>query len=125
MDKSGVPYFNHSFVENWKFEDLFSSFMSAFNTLSDEMFSESIDRIKIGENTILINLIEPFLACYIIKGQSYPAQQKLTQFSENVRSTTEIWDALTRAMNTGEMLELNDDPPTLGNIVNEIFISKR
>ncbi|MHA2394102.1 MAG: hypothetical protein ACXAEX_19375 [Promethearchaeota archaeon] len=120
-----MPYFNHSFVENWKFEDLFSSFMSAFNTLSDEMFSESIDRIKIGENTILINLIEPFLACYIIKGQSYPAQQKLTQFSENVRSTTEIWDALTRAMNTGEMLELNDDPPTLGNIVNEIFISKR
>ncbi|MFW9875706.1 MAG: tetratricopeptide repeat protein [Candidatus Thorarchaeota archaeon] len=55
MDNSGATYFNHSFIANWDFNDLFSSFMSAFNTFSSEIFSKSIDRIRIGENTILIN----------------------------------------------------------------------
>ncbi len=122
MDKSGVTYFNHSFIGDWDFDDLFSSFMSAFNSFSGEIFSKSIDRIKIGENTILINPIEPFLACYIIKGQSYPAQQKLTRFSDAIKATTEIWEALNRAVKTSEMLELNN-PPSLGSAVNEIFIS--
>jgi tetratricopeptide (TPR) repeat protein len=120
MDKSGVPYFNHSFEKNWDYNDIFSSFMSAFNTFSDELFSKSIDRIKIGENTILINPIEQFLACYVIKGQSYPAQQKLTRFSDTIKTTSEIWDALTKALDTGKMLQL-DDPPSLRSCVNEIF----
>ena len=122
MDKSGVTYFNYSFIENWDFSDLFSSFMSAFNTFSGEIFSRSIDRIKIGENTILISPIEPYLACYIIKGQSYPAQQKLTRFSVTIKETTEIWEALNRAAKTSEMLEL-DNPPSLGSAVHEIFIN--
>ena len=95
--------------------------MSAFNAFSGEIFSRSIDRIKIGENTILINPIEPYLACYIIKGQSYPAQQKLTRFSDTIKATAEIWEALNRAAKTSEMLEL-DNPPSLGSTVNEIFI---
>jgi hypothetical protein len=121
MDKSGVSYFNHSFIGDWDFDDLFSSFMSAFNTFSSEIFSNSIDRVKIADNTILINPIEPYLACYVIKGQSYPAQQKLTQFSDAIKASPEIWEALTRAAKTSEMLEL-DKPPSLGNAVNEIFI---
>jgi hypothetical protein len=121
MDNSGVAYFNHSFIGEWDFDDLFSSFMSAFNTFSGEIFSRSIDRIKIGENTILINPIEPFLACYVIKGQSYPAQQKLTRFSDTIKASPEIWGALNRAVKTSEMLEL-DNPPSLGSTVNEIFV---
>jgi hypothetical protein len=122
MDKSGATYFNHSFVGDWDFDDLFSSFMSAFNTFSGEIFSNSIDRVKIADNTILINPIEPFLACYIIKGQSYPAQQKLTRFSDAIKATPEIWDALNRAAKTSEMLEL-DNPPSLGSTMNEIFVN--
>ncbi|GAG54708.1 unnamed protein product, partial [marine sediment metagenome] len=122
MDKSGVSYFNHSFIGDWDFDDLFSSFMSAFNTFSSEIFSNSIDRVKIADNTILINPIEPFLVCYIIKGQSYPAQQKLTRFSDVIKSSPEIWEALNRAAKTSEILEL-DNPPSLGSVVNEIFIT--
>jgi hypothetical protein len=122
MDKSGVAYFNYSFIGEWDFDDLFSSFMSAFNTFSSEIFSNSIDRIKIADHTILINPMEPFLACYVIKGQSYPAQQKLTRFSETIKSTEEIWEALNKAAKTSEMLEL-DNPPSLGSTVNEIFSS--
>jgi tetratricopeptide (TPR) repeat protein len=120
MDNSGIPYFNHIFVENWDYTDLFSSFMSAFNTFSSEIFSKSIDRIRIGENTILINPIESFLACYVIKGQSYPALQKLTRFSEAIKENTEIWQALNKSVKTSEMLELNN-LSILKNVINEIF----
>ncbi|MFX0030386.1 MAG: tetratricopeptide repeat protein, partial [Candidatus Hermodarchaeota archaeon] len=120
MDISGTTYFNHLFVKNWDYSDLFSSFMSAFNTFSDEIFSKSIDRIRIGENTILINPIEPFLTCYVIKGQSYPALQKLTRFAEAIRENSEIWQALNKSVKTSEMLEL-DKPPELKTIINEIF----
>ncbi|MHA1509070.1 MAG: hypothetical protein ACTSO6_10255 [Promethearchaeota archaeon] len=91
------------------------------NTFSSEIFSISIDRIKIGENTILINPIEPFLACYIIKGQSNPAQQNLSRFSDTVKATSEIWDIHNKAGKTSEMLEM-DNPTSLGSTVNEIFI---
>ncbi|MFW9895894.1 MAG: hypothetical protein ACFFD7_08840, partial [Candidatus Thorarchaeota archaeon] len=120
MDKSGISYFNYSFRENWDFDTLFSSFMSAFDSFSSEVFAESIDRIKIGENLILINPVEPFLVCYVIKGQSYPGLQKLNRFSKAIKENTEIWESLTKAVQTGEVLDISK-PQVLGNIVNEIF----
>ncbi len=123
MDKSGISYFNYPFKEDWDFDWLFSSFMSAFDTFSSEVFSESIDRIKIGENLILVNPIESFLVCYVIKGQSYPGLQKLNRFSKAIKENTEIWETLNRAVKTGEVLEL-DKPQSLGVVVNEIFIQQ-
>lgn len=120
MDNSGATYFNHPFISNWDYSDLFSSFMSAFNTFMDEIFSKSIDRIRVGENTILINPVEPFLACYVIKGQSYLALQKLTRFTEAIRKNSEIWQALNESVKTSEMLEL-DKPPALKTVIDEIF----
>lgn len=120
MDNSGATYFNHTFAAIWDHSDLFSSFMSAFNSFSDEIFSKSIDRIRIGENTILINPVEQFLACYVIKGQSYPALQKLTRFTKAIRENPEIWKALNKSVKTSEMLEL-DKHPTLKSVIDEIF----
>jgi tetratricopeptide (TPR) repeat protein len=120
MSNSGVTYFSHLFISNWDYTDLFSSFMSAFNTFSDEIFSKSIDRIRIGENTILINPVGFFLTCYVIKGQSYPALQKLTRFTEAIKANSEIWQALNKSFKTSEMLEL-DKPPALKTVIDEIF----
>jgi len=120
MDNSGNTFFNHTFAKDWDYDDLFSSFMSAFNTFSSEIFSKSIDRIKIDENLILITPIEPFLVCYVIKGQSYSALQKLNNFSDVVRNKPEIWDSLQKSIRTNEMLDLNN-PPSLGIAINEIF----
>jgi len=120
MDNSGATYFNHPFIVNWDHSDLFSSFMSAFNMFMDEIFSKSIDRIRVGENTILVNPIESFLVCYVIKGQSYPALQKLTRFTEAIRDNPEIWKALKKSEKTSEMLELNN-PPALKTVIDEIF----
>ncbi|MFX1446128.1 MAG: tetratricopeptide repeat protein [Promethearchaeota archaeon] len=120
MDKSGISYFNYSFIEGWDYNWLFSSFMSAFDTFSSELFSESIDRIKIGENIILINPVESFLVCYVIKGQSYLGLKKLNRFSNAIKNDAEIWETLNRAVKSGKELEL-DKPKSLGALVNEIF----
>ena len=120
MGEDGVPYFNHSFIEGWDDQDLFSGFMSAFNSFSSELFSKSIDRIKIDENTILLKPVESFMVCYVIKGQSYPALLKLTRFSDAIKWKPEIWDSLNKAVKTSEMLEFHN-PSSLGDVVNEIF----
>ncbi|MFW9943071.1 MAG: hypothetical protein ACFFFT_18685 [Candidatus Thorarchaeota archaeon] len=60
------------------------------------------------------------MACYIIKGQSYPAQKKLARFTEAIRENSEIWQALKRSVNTSEMLEL-DKPAALKTVIDEIF----
>ncbi len=120
MDKSGISYFNYPFSKDWDYNWLFSSFMSAFETFSSEIFSESIDRIKIGENIILINPIESFLVCYVIKGQSYLGLQKLNRFSDAIKDNKEIWETLNRAVQTGEELDL-ENQPSLKLVVDEIF----
>jgi tetratricopeptide (TPR) repeat protein len=124
MDKSGISYFNYSFIEDWDSDWVFSSFMSAFDTFSSALFSESIDRIRIGENLILVNPIESFLVCYVIKGQSYLGLQKLNRFSDAIRNNSDIWESLSKAVQTGEELDLNN-PPSLGNVMNEIFSIKK
>jgi hypothetical protein len=58
--------------------------------------------------------------CYVIKGQSYPALQKLTRFTRAIRENSEIWQALEKSVKTSVMLEL-DKPPALKTVINEIF----
>jgi tetratricopeptide (TPR) repeat protein len=123
MNKDGISHFTHPFVENWEFGDLFSAFMTAFNSFSSEIFSKSIDRVKIGDNVILINPIEPFLICYVIKGQSYPAQQKLNKFTNGIKDNTEIWNSLNNSIEACTVLA-TDNPPELGNLVHKIFSPK-
>ncbi|MHA2400561.1 MAG: tetratricopeptide repeat protein, partial [Promethearchaeota archaeon] len=121
MDKDGNAYFNHTFIGDWDHSELFSSFISAFNTFSSEIFSETIDRIKIKENTIFIKPVEPFLMCYVCKGQSYPAMKKLNKFSESIRIKSEIWEKLNNAVKTSQEYNV-DNLPLLGSVVNEIFV---
>ncbi|MHA2088083.1 MAG: tetratricopeptide repeat protein, partial [Promethearchaeota archaeon] len=90
IGQDGITYFSHPFMEDWDFDDLFGSFMSAFNKFSSEIFEKSIDRIKIDENLILIKPVKPFLVCYVIKGQSYPALQKLNRFSDAIKWKPDI-----------------------------------
>jgi len=120
MDKSGNAYFSNTFTEDFDHSDLFGSFISAFNTFSSEIFSKSIDRIKIGENIIFIKPVEPFLTCYVSKGQSYPALKKLIKFSDSIKDKSEIWEKLNRAAKSSQVLDV-DNLPLLGIVINEIF----
>ncbi|MHA2037823.1 MAG: tetratricopeptide repeat protein [Promethearchaeota archaeon] len=120
--KGGTLIFSKDYAEDLSIEsDLISSFLSAFESFGDELFSERLDRIKYGENTILLKPLENFSVCYLFKGQSYPALQKLTRFAEAIKENSEIWRVLNKSVTTSEMLEL-DKHSALKTVIDEIFI---
>ena len=120
ITKGGAPLVKFPFLDKWADQNIFSGFISAFNVFSKELFAKSVDRVKMGENTILLKPLEPFNACYVIKGPSYLAQQKLTRFSEKIKTTPEIWNRLIEYSKRGEVLTIKGNPH-LKEIITEIF----
>ena len=120
ITKGGMPLIKFPFLDKWADQNIFSGFISAFNVFSRELFSKSVDRVKMGNYIILLKSLEPFFACYVIEGPSYFAQQKLTKFSEKVRTTPEIWNWLIEFSNTGEALSITGNPH-LKAIITNIF----
>ena len=119
--EGGVLIFSYPFTKEWKSDDtLFSSFLSAFNSFSDEFFSEDFDRAKFGQYTVLLEPIANFSVCYLFKGQTYLASQKLAKFSREIQNNISIYQTLEKFYNTNQVLELKDNP-WLESLVTEIF----
>ena len=125
MTQGGAPLFSYPFNDEWKFdEDLFGGFLTAFNSISDEIFSEGLDRVKFGNHTVLMEPIENFSICYLFKGQSYPAKQKLTKFIERLQNDSATWKTFERFSKTSQVAELQDIPK-VKNLLVEIFKIER
>ena len=72
---------HYSFTTDWGVDEtLFSGFLTAFNSFSDELFAESLDRANFGQYTILMNMVDTIRLVYVFKGASYRAQQKFQPF---------------------------------------------
>ncbi len=125
MTESGIPLYTKIFDEQWSVnEELFSGFLSAFNSFSDEIFSKGFDRAVFGDYSILMKHISPFMISYIFLGQSYLAKQRFSKFTENIQKTESIITKLNHSLNTGLVLK-SRDVPNLENMMSEIFISKK
>lgn len=125
IGKGGFPLFSTHFGVGETFkvtDDIISGFLAAFNSFSTELFSKGLDRAKFGNHMILIQPIKPFSVCYIFKGQTYIAKQKLNKFTEKIQSTKSIWDTLNKYYKANRIIELKDLPP-LESLISEIFIS--
>ncbi|MHA1745561.1 MAG: hypothetical protein ACTSWW_06150 [Promethearchaeota archaeon] len=121
MASSGLPLYTKIFSKEWTFsEGLFSGFLSAFNSFSDQIFSEGLDRANFGKYTILMANLAPFMICYVFEGQSFLAQQKFSQFNSTVHDSEQIWKKLTLANRTGQIIR-DDSGEGLGLIVTTIF----
>ena len=121
ITNGGIPLFKLPFIESWKEQNVFSGLISAFNVFSKALFSNTVDRVKMGEFIILLKQINSFIVCYVIKGSSYLAQQKLTNFSKKVRTTPEIWYTLNEYSKTGEVLTVKENP-YLKFLIKKIFM---
>jgi tetratricopeptide (TPR) repeat protein len=122
LSEGGVMTFSYPFESKWEFdEEIFGSFLTAFNSFSDEFFSKGLDRAKFGDDMILMQSVDKFLVCYLFKGETYFALQKLNQFAEDIQNNANIWKTLHNFSQTNQVVEIKDIP-TLGNIINEIFI---
>jgi tetratricopeptide (TPR) repeat protein len=124
ISEGGVLIFSHAFTDEWKRDDeLFGSFLSAFTSFSDDFFSEGLDRVKFGQHTVLLETVGSFSVCYLYKGQTYPAKQKLIQFTEKIQKLTSVWQTLNTFYKTSQVLE-SKDAPSLESLITEIFITK-
>jgi hypothetical protein len=124
MAEGGILIFSYLFTDEWKHDpEIFSNFLSAFSSFSDEFFSKGLDRAKFGDDTLLIQSIESYSVGYLYKGQTYPAKQKLTKFMEQLQQNSVIWEALEKFDRTSQVAELKDIP-LLESIISEIYLSK-
>ncbi|MFX1490292.1 MAG: tetratricopeptide repeat protein [Promethearchaeota archaeon] len=122
ITESGIPLLSYSFSKELSFEDdIISSFISAFNTFSGELFSKGLDRARFGDYIILIESVDSYSICYLFKGQSYPAKQKLTAFLEEIQNNPTIWKTLENFHKTSQVAEIQD-VPQIENLIKDIFI---
>jgi len=92
------------FQEGFKVdESLVSGFLSALTTFSDEVFAMPLDRIKVGDYIMLMRAELPFLFCYVFKGESYSAMQKMTQFIEALQADAQLWKSLETTVTSGKV----------------------
>jgi hypothetical protein len=120
----GVLTFSYSFVDEWdRNNQMLGSFLSAFSSFSDEFFSQEFDRAKFGKYTVLVEAMPNFSVCYLFKGQTYLASQKLTKFTEQIQKSSLIWQTLEKYYMTNQVLEIKDCP-SLKPLIFEIFKEK-
>ncbi|MHA2325604.1 MAG: tetratricopeptide repeat protein, partial [Promethearchaeota archaeon] len=92
MSQGGIPIFLQMFTKELSFQDhLFGNFLIAINSFSDEMLSEGFDRATFGKYTLIMKPVSPFLVCYLFKGQSYSAQQRIMYFIDKIQNNKDIW----------------------------------
>jgi len=124
ISKGGNPIFSQSFAEGWSFQDhLFGGFLYAINSFSDEMFSQGLDRAIFGEFTILMNAISPLIICYLFKGQSFLAQQRMKHFVDTIQNDKKIWEPIKKFYQANRLVQ-EKDIPSLDSLVNEVFIER-
>ena len=124
VSEGGRPIFSQSFEEDQSFEDyLFGGFFTAINSFINEKFSEGLDRVSFGEHTLLMNSVSPFFVCYIFKGQSYLAQQRVRYFIDKIQKDEPVWQIFKDFHNLNREIELKDIP-SLEPLINEIFMDK-
>ncbi|MFX0024132.1 MAG: tetratricopeptide repeat protein [Candidatus Hermodarchaeota archaeon] len=124
VSEGGIPFFSQSFIGDKIFEDhLFSGFFTAINTFINEVFSEGLDRASFGEYTLLMNSVSPFLICYLYKGQSYSAQNRIKSFLMKIKSNKQLWDDFNKFYQMNRKIHIRD-VPSLEALIQEIFIQK-
>lgn len=122
IGEGGFPLFSTLFSEQYTIEeDIISGFLSAINSFISEVFSKGLDRAKFGDDTLLMQSVNGFSVCYVFRGQTYLAKQKLTRFTESIRNIKSIWDTLNKYYQSSQIIDLND-LPSLELLISEIFI---
>ncbi|MFX0021417.1 MAG: tetratricopeptide repeat protein [Candidatus Hermodarchaeota archaeon] len=124
IGEGGFPLFSNSFTKEWDFEgDLISGFLSAFDSFSGELFAKRLDRAKFGDYIILMQSVNKFSVCYLFKGQTYLAKQKLSKFVDSIKNSRKIWETINNYYHSNRVIELKDHP-AIELLINEIFIRK-
>ncbi len=124
LTRGGTSLFSKYFSSKSEVDDqLFSGFLTAIQAFGKELFAQNLDRIKLEAYTLLLKLEEPFTLCYVFKGQSYSAQQKLARFIHILRTSTSVWESL---LKFSEKHQILDETMThsLESLLEKVFFSE-
>jgi len=122
--EGGIPAFSKTFTEELYIEEtLISGFLTAFNAFSGELFSKGLDRAKFGDYMLIMDSVGSFSICYLFKGQTYRAKQKLTKFTRSMENTVSIWGVFKNFHKTHQTIILSENP-SLESLIKEIFPRK-
>jgi hypothetical protein len=123
MTKEGEMVLSSPFTADMAIDEThFGEFLTSCLTFCDQIFSESFDRVKFGQYTILISAIEHICIYYMFQGHSYSAQQKLTHFCEAINKDPTLMKILENNVNENKIISINEHP-SLENLIVESFLS--
>ncbi|MFX0003906.1 MAG: TIR domain-containing protein [Promethearchaeota archaeon] len=123
MSKDGKVLISNPFTADLKIDTTyFSEFLTSCTTFCDQILSESFDRVKFGQHTVLITAVDSFSICYMFQGQSYSARQKLLHFSEAVKKEPDIIKILQEAVNKNTEIKVNEIA-SLEELIYESYLS--
>ena len=123
MSKEGNALLSNPFTADVTIDNTyFSEFLTSCSAFCDQILSESFDRVKFGQHTVLIAAINSFSICYMFQGQSYSARQKLLHFSEAVKKEPDIMKILQEAGNKNIEIKVNETS-SLEGLIYESFLS--
>ncbi|MFX0105244.1 MAG: TIR domain-containing protein [Candidatus Hodarchaeota archaeon] len=123
MSEEGNLLLSNPFTADITFDSAyFSEFLSSCNIFCDQILSESFDRVKFGQHTVLITAVDSLSICYMFQGQSYSARQKLIHFSKAVKKEPEIMRMLQEASNKNIEININEIA-SIKELMYESFLS--
>ncbi|MFW9940631.1 MAG: type IV pilus biogenesis/stability protein PilW, partial [Candidatus Thorarchaeota archaeon] len=121
LTEGGNLLFSKKFAEDFSFEDdILGGFLTTVNYIINEVFSEGLDRAVFGQYTLLMMPLQPFLICYVFKGASYYAYNKIKNFLDSIHNDNVIWHSLQKFFQKSKSIQI-DDIPSLESLITEIF----
>ncbi|MFW9970342.1 MAG: tetratricopeptide repeat protein [Candidatus Odinarchaeota archaeon] len=125
LTEGGNLLFSKKFVDNFSFEDdILGGFLTTVNYIISEVFSEGLDRAVFGQYTLLMMPLQPFLVCYIFKGDSYFAYYKINNFLDSIKNDNLIWQSLQNFYRKNKLVELHSIPK-LDSLITELFVEEK
>ncbi|NHJ86873.1 MAG: tetratricopeptide repeat protein [Asgard group archaeon] len=122
--EGGVTVFSKKFSQKEMIDEMFvGGFLTAIDAFMHQTFATggSIERIQHQEYTLLLKGENPLLFCYVFKGHSFTAIQKLDQIVIELKKAPTIWNSLTN--NFGEQLN-QAEKQMISELADNIFIHK-
>ncbi len=122
--EGGVTVYSQKFSQKEMIDEMFvGGFLTAIDAFMHQAFATrgSIERIQHQEYTLLLKVEHPLLFCYVFKGQSFTAIQKLDAIIKEIKKSPSIWQALTN--NLGVELGITENE-LIEELANQVFKSE-
>jgi len=125
LTEGGNLLFSKKFISDFSFEDdILGSFLTTINYFISEVFSEGLDRAVFGQYTLIMMPLQPFVVCYIFKGDSYYAHHKIENFIDSIQNDNLIRQSLQNFFQKSKSVQIHSIP-SLESLITEIFIEKK